>query len=38
MNTAIETTSLKQAWTNLKEQEPKLRIRDAAKKIGRFRS
>ncbi|WP_100628308.1 hemin-degrading factor [Algoriphagus formosus] len=34
MNTAIETTSLKQAWTNLKEQEPKLRIRDAAKKLG----
>jgi putative hemin transport protein len=34
MNTAIETTPLKQAWTNLKEQEPKLRIRDAAKKLG----
>lgn len=34
MNTAIETSTLKQAWENLKEQEPKLRIRDAAKKLG----
>lgn len=34
MNTAIETSTLKQAWKNLKEQEPKLRIRDAAKKLG----
>lgn len=34
MNTAIETSTLKQTWENLKEQEPKLRIRDAAKKLG----
>jgi len=35
METIIKSAqSLKQAWENLKESEPKLRIRDAAAKLG----
>lgn len=35
MNTTLATAStLKQSWEELKNQEPKLRIRDAAKKLG----